>query len=100
MARGVPDAGEPPVLFLRANTPVILLVFLLVSTAIDDENIFKFKWLWHQALAGQGHHPPSKASVGRPIPRYGLGGLWRKFLLQLSNCQIHSAKGVLSIPSW
>ena len=26
---------------------VILLVFVLVSAAIDDESDFKFKWLWY-----------------------------------------------------
>jgi hypothetical protein len=34
-----------PVLFLQAMVRVILLVFLLVSTAIDDENYFKLKRL-------------------------------------------------------
>jgi len=34
--------------FLPAITPrVILLLFPLVSAAIDNENYFKFKWLWY-----------------------------------------------------
>ena len=32
--------------FCQLIARVILLVFLLVSAAIDDENNFKFKWLW------------------------------------------------------
>jgi len=40
-------AVEPPVLFLQATARVSLLVFLLVSAAINDENYFKFKWLWN-----------------------------------------------------
>jgi hypothetical protein len=36
---------KPAVLFLPAMPRVILLVFLLVSAAIDDENFYKFKWL-------------------------------------------------------
>jgi hypothetical protein len=31
-----------------------LLVFLLVSAAIDDENRLKFKWLRTYAVTGQG----------------------------------------------
>jgi hypothetical protein len=46
-AWGVPAAVEPPVYFCRLMARVILLVFLLVSAAIDDENYFKFKWLWN-----------------------------------------------------
>jgi hypothetical protein len=41
--------------FCQLLPRVILLVFPLVSAAIDDENYFKFKWLWHKAVAGQGH---------------------------------------------
>jgi hypothetical protein len=33
--------------FCQLLPRVILLVFPLVSAAIDDENYFKFKWLWH-----------------------------------------------------
>jgi hypothetical protein len=40
--------------FCQLLPRVILLVFPLVSAAIDDENYFKFKWLWHKAVAGQG----------------------------------------------
>jgi hypothetical protein len=43
----VPAAVEPPVLFCQLMARVILLVFLLVSAAIDDENYFGFKWLWN-----------------------------------------------------
>jgi hypothetical protein len=39
--------GSPLFYFCQLITRVILLVFLLVSAAIDDENYFKFKWLWH-----------------------------------------------------
>jgi hypothetical protein len=45
---GVPCNKEPAVLFFyQLMAGVILLVFLLVSAAIDDENYFKFKWLWY-----------------------------------------------------
>lgn len=33
--------------FCQLMARVIVLVFLLVSAAIYDENNFKFKWLWH-----------------------------------------------------
>jgi len=33
--------------FCQLTPRVILLVFPLVSAAIDDENHFRFKWLWH-----------------------------------------------------
>jgi len=32
--------------FCRRIPRVILLVFVLVSAAIDEKNGFKFKWLW------------------------------------------------------
>jgi hypothetical protein len=54
-AWGVPAAVGPAVLFLPAITARDLLVFLLVSAAIDDKNHFKFKWLWYWAATGQGH---------------------------------------------
>jgi hypothetical protein len=31
-----------------------LLVFLLVSAVIEAESCFRFKWLWHYAVTGQG----------------------------------------------
>jgi hypothetical protein len=37
---GVPAAEELAVLFLRANTSVILLVFVLISAVIKDETLF------------------------------------------------------------
>jgi len=43
---GVPAAVEPPDLFCQLILAVILLVFVLVSAAIDDKSCFKFKWLW------------------------------------------------------
>ena len=42
---------------LPAISRVILLVFLLVSAAIDEENYFTFRWLWQWSSIGQGHHP-------------------------------------------
>jgi hypothetical protein len=33
--------------FCQLMARVILLVFLLVSAAINDENYLKFKWLWN-----------------------------------------------------
>jgi hypothetical protein len=33
--------------FCQLMARVILLVFLLVSAATEDENYFKFKWLWN-----------------------------------------------------
>jgi hypothetical protein len=41
----VPAAEELAVYFCELIPSVILLVFLLVSAAIGDENYFKFKWL-------------------------------------------------------
>jgi hypothetical protein len=43
--RGVPAAGELLFYFCQLIPCVSLLVFLLVSATIDDENYFKFKWL-------------------------------------------------------
>jgi hypothetical protein len=37
--------GEPAVYFYQLIPRVSLLVFLLVSAAIGEENYFKFKWL-------------------------------------------------------
>ena len=42
--------------FCQLIPRVIMLVFVLVSAAIEDESRFKFKWLWHYTVAGQGHH--------------------------------------------
>jgi len=44
---GVPDAGELLNYFCQLMPCVSLLVFLLVSAAICDENNFKFNWLWY-----------------------------------------------------
>jgi hypothetical protein len=33
-------------LFLPAIPRIVVLVFLLVSAAIDDKNYFIFRWLW------------------------------------------------------
>ena len=33
--------------FCRRIPRVILLVFVLVSAAIDDKSDFKFRWLWY-----------------------------------------------------
>jgi hypothetical protein len=44
---GVPDAGELLNYFCQLMPCVSLLVFLLVSAAIRDENYFKFNWLWY-----------------------------------------------------
>jgi hypothetical protein len=44
---GVPAAGRPPFYFCRQIPRVILLVFVLVSEAIDDKSDMKFKWLWY-----------------------------------------------------
>jgi hypothetical protein len=46
-AAAVPAAEELADLFLRAIPSITLLVFLLVSAAIGDENSFKFNWLWY-----------------------------------------------------
>jgi hypothetical protein len=46
-AWGVPTAGGLLLYFLQLIPRVSLLVFLLVSAAIDDENYFNFKWLWY-----------------------------------------------------
>jgi hypothetical protein len=43
---GVPTAGSLLSYFCRRMPRVILLVFVLVSAAIDDKSCFKFKWLW------------------------------------------------------
>jgi hypothetical protein len=44
-ARGVPMPGSLLFYFCQLTPRVGLLVFLLVSAAIDDENWLKFKWL-------------------------------------------------------
>jgi hypothetical protein len=44
-AWGVPMPGSLLFYFCQLIPRVGLLVFLLVSAAIDDENCFKFKWL-------------------------------------------------------
>jgi len=49
---------------LPAISRVILLVFLLVSAAIDEENYFTFRWLWQWSSIGQGHHPALLRSFG------------------------------------
>jgi hypothetical protein len=41
--------------FCKPRPHVSLLVFLLVSATIDDERHFKFNWLLHYAVVGQGH---------------------------------------------
>ncbi len=46
-AWGVPAAGSLLFYFCQLLPRVILLVFSSVSAAIDDENYYKFKWLWH-----------------------------------------------------
>jgi hypothetical protein len=43
---GVPATGSLLLYFCRRIPRVILLVFVLVSAAIDDKSDFKFKWLW------------------------------------------------------
>jgi len=43
---GVTAAGSL-LFFCRRIPRVILLVFMLVSAAIDDKNDFKFRWLWY-----------------------------------------------------
>jgi len=48
-------AWRAPILFLPAIPRVVLLVFLLVSAVIDEENYFTFKWLWQWSSIGQGH---------------------------------------------
>jgi hypothetical protein len=44
---GVPAAGSLLFYFCRRIPRVILLVFVLVSAAIDDKSDFKFRWLWY-----------------------------------------------------
>jgi hypothetical protein len=44
---GVPAVGSLLIYFCRRIPRVILLVFVLVSAAIDDKSAFKFKWLWY-----------------------------------------------------
>jgi hypothetical protein len=43
---GVPAAGSLRFYFWRLIPRVILLVFLLVSVAIQEEVYFDFNWLW------------------------------------------------------
>jgi hypothetical protein len=54
-AWGVPMPGSLLFYFCPLIPRIGLLVFLLVSAAIDDENCFKFKWLRNYAVTGQGH---------------------------------------------
>jgi hypothetical protein len=42
---GVSAAGSL-LFFLSTNTARHLLLFVLVSAAIDDKSGFRFKWLW------------------------------------------------------
>ncbi|XSC44774.1 hypothetical protein ACF1BQ_046500 [Bradyrhizobium sp. RDT10] len=56
MARACLMPGSLLFYFYELVPRIILLVFLLVSAATDDENSFKFNWLWYQAVVGQGHH--------------------------------------------
>jgi hypothetical protein len=53
-AWGVPMPGSLLFYFCPLIPRIGLLVFLLVSAAIDDENSFKFKWLRNYAVTGQG----------------------------------------------
>jgi hypothetical protein len=43
---GVPATGSLLFYFCRRIPRVILLVFVLVSAAIDGKSSFKLKWLW------------------------------------------------------
>jgi len=53
------------ILFFQLIARISLLVFVLVSAAIEDENNRKFIWLWHHAVIGQGHHAsPLRATRG------------------------------------
>ncbi|MCC8979600.1 hypothetical protein [Bradyrhizobium acaciae] len=54
--------AQIPCCFLRANAVRIVLVFVLVSAAIANKSGFKFKWLWLQAIDGQGHQTKDKNS--------------------------------------
>ena len=47
---------------LPAISRVILLVFLLVSAAIDEENYFTFRWLWQWSSVGQGYQTENTSS--------------------------------------
>ena len=62
--------------FCQLIPRVIVLVFPLVSAAINDENYFKFRWLWYCAVAGQGHHlffhPFISLSFFAVLSRWGL----------------------------
>jgi hypothetical protein len=69
-------AEELAVLFLPAIPRVILLVFLLVSAAIGDENYFTFKWLWQWSSIGQGHQAFACGQMGicaTSAPCWGKG---------------------------
>jgi len=57
-------AGEPAILFLPAIPRVVLLVFLLVSAAIDEENYFTFKWLW------QWYRPGAPKGCSAKVPAF------------------------------
>src|SRR5262249_26780597 len=46
-AWGVPAAAEPVFYFCQLIPRISLLVFVLVSAAIEDENLLKFNWLWY-----------------------------------------------------
>ena len=55
--------GSLPFYFCQLIPRVSLLVFLLVSAAINDENYLKFNWLWYWAVTGQGHHSGTLAAA-------------------------------------
>jgi hypothetical protein len=46
-AWGAPPVGEPAFYFRQLIPRIGLLVFVLVSAAIEDENQCKFKRLWY-----------------------------------------------------
>jgi hypothetical protein len=52
----VPAAGSLLVYFCRRIPHIILLVFVLVSAARENDFYFKFNRLWYWTIAGQGHH--------------------------------------------
>jgi hypothetical protein len=84
---------------LPAISRVILLVFLLVSAAIDEENYFTFRWLWQWSSIGQGHqsgirpHPPTFIFLNKYGPK-------SHFWLRGCSPGFPGIRGVSWYPSW
>ena len=65
--------------FFRQLPRVVLLVFLLVSATIDEENYFTFKWLLRWSSIGQGHQTKNTNNNNSLSHWFDSGFLGRTF---------------------